>query len=119
MNQINYPEQTTYYIIYDDNEYPPHIGWVDPNQVMETLLKNMETFIVESDWQNRLLNYFRILYTSNVTYWINYNDDKSLVDWGVNQPWIQQDLQYNNDLFYYDEQEWKDSLKNNFNIDEL
>ena len=49
---IDKPTQTTYYII---SNGAIHYGLVEPDQVMDSGLPDLETFIIKQDWIDRLL----------------------------------------------------------------
>lgn len=51
MNEIIYPNQTTYYICYNENRVDVmSYGSVEPMQQMETGQPIMDTYLDESEW---------------------------------------------------------------------
>jgi len=119
MKQIIFPSQTTYYIIYNDDKSVVYHDGVNTSQQMTTPLDNMETFLVESDCQNRLLSEFNIFYSSTDVYYILYKTGAtSTPDILYGKLQSNQDLKKTLDNLetYDDEQSWSTKLKNVFNI---
>jgi hypothetical protein len=119
MKQIIFPSQITYYIIYNDDNSVVYHGSVNTTQQMTTPLDNMETFLVESDCQNRLLSGFNIFYSSADVYYILYKTGAtSAPDILYGKLQSNEDLKKTLDNLetYADEQSWSTQLKNVFNI---
>jgi len=54
MNEIRYPEVTTYYICFDnDRTEVKGYGWVEPNQVFDTIWI-FDAFTDETEWLKEL-----------------------------------------------------------------
>jgi hypothetical protein len=53
MNEIKFPEQTTYFIAYTTNEIFAY-GWVDSDQEMVTGQPNLWTTLDEEEWIYKL-----------------------------------------------------------------
>lgn len=60
MNEINKPQQTTYFIAYDEDKENPSYGTVEPDQVMTSGRYNLYQTEVKKDWEDKLLNEFKI-----------------------------------------------------------
>lgn len=66
--EIRNPEQTTYYICREDETFIiTSYGSVEPTQVMETGQPIMDTYLVKSEWEAKLLEGGIELETEDIT----------------------------------------------------
>jgi hypothetical protein len=88
MKTISFPAQATYYIIYNSDKSIVHNGVVNVGQELTTPLDNMDTYLIESDYETALLDNFNRLVSSQKLYWISYTIDRSKVQYDVLQPQV-------------------------------
>jgi hypothetical protein len=117
MNQISFPSQKTFFIVYNNDKTVIQHGSVDTKQQMTTPLANLEEFLQETDCQSRLLSEFNIFYSPSNVWYILYKSDKSEVVY--NKLAGNTDLKKTLDVLdtFNDIKSWSDSLKKNFNIE--
>ena len=60
MNEITYPSQLTYFIVWTDSTIFSY-GTVDRDQVLTTGQPNLWSTLVEQEWHDKLLNDFNFI----------------------------------------------------------